>query len=347
MSEPTTIAKKNLPRWLAALADWGRLIGPRREQGGEVSLGSLHQPAELDLDYVNSLLPPKQFLLPQVEPILRYSCNGTAEVEALLPRERQVLFGIRSCDVTGIGYLDQAFSSFDQPDAYYLTRRENTALISLTCQQPGEECFCVCADCGPFLEQGYDLQLTDLGERYLVEVGSARGQELASSPAELFSPATEEELAERARLGRQAEDHFKTARSYFPAAMRRVSTDLVARDLWEKISDQCLACGGCAFVCPTCSCFNVVDRGGEAEGVRCRLWDSCCYAGMTREASGHNPRPERSDRVKRRFFHKVSFQYAQRMGRHGCVGCGRCLVVCPGLLGMPKVAEGIRRGTWR
>ena len=62
MSEARTIAKNHLSHWLSALAEWGRLIGPRREQGGEVSLGPLKRPADLELDYVNSLLPPKQFL---------------------------------------------------------------------------------------------------------------------------------------------------------------------------------------------------------------------------------------------------------------------------------------------
>ena len=43
-----------------------------------------------------------------------------------------------------------------------------------------------------------------------------------------------------------------------------------------------------------------------------------------------HPRGASADRVKRRYFHKLSMQYMQVMGRHGCVGCGRCVDVCLG-----------------
>ena len=59
-------------------------------------------------------------------------------------------------------------------------------------------------------------------------------------------------------------------------------------------------------------------------------WDACLYEGFTREASGHNPRAAKAERLKRRFFHKMSYQYMEVMGRHGCVGCGRCVATCMG-----------------
>jgi formate hydrogenlyase subunit 6/NADH:ubiquinone oxidoreductase subunit I len=81
-------------------------------------------------------------------------------------------------------------------------------------------------------------------------------------------------------------------------------------------------------------------------GVRERHWDACNYACYTREVSGHNPRKEQGQRLKNRFFHKLSYQFVLRNGRHACVGCGRCAFVCPGETPMPEVTASIRRGEW-
>jgi len=91
---------------------------------------------------------------------------------------------------------------------------------------------------------------------------------------------------------------------------------------------------------------------GAKEGVpsacwtRCRIWDSCQYSAFTLEASGHNPREAKEERMKRRFYHKVSAQYYVKDGLLGCVGCGRCVQVCLGTTHMPAVVEAVRKGRW-
>jgi NAD-dependent dihydropyrimidine dehydrogenase PreA subunit len=128
--------------------------------------------------------------------------------------------------------------------------------------------------------------------------------------------------------------------------MRRISTGRVGAPFWEAMGDWCLECGACTFLCPVCYCFSVADRPQDGGFVRCRLWDSCQLAAFTLEASGHNPRARRAERVKRRYFHKVSAQYYLRDGEVGCVGCGRCVKACLGAGDMPKVVAAIRRGTF-
>lgn len=67
---------------------------------------------------------------------------------------------------------------------------------------------------------------------------------------------------------------------------------------------------------------------------------------FTLEGSGHNPRAKRGERMRRRFFHKVSAQYFVRDGMAGCVGCGRCIRACMGSTDMPTVVAAIRKGAW-
>jgi sulfhydrogenase subunit beta (sulfur reductase) len=91
---------------------------------------------------------------------------------------------------------------------------------------------------------------------------------------------------------------------------------------------RCLGCGACAFVCPTCACFDIQDEGSRAGGKRLRCWDSCGFAMFTLHTSGHNPREEQSQRWRQRLMHKFAYM-PERQQVLGCVGCGRCSRACP------------------
>jgi len=252
---------------------------------------------------------------------------------------------VRSCDVKGMAFLAR-MQEMDPPDESYLRRIKNLTLISQACIAPCPLGFCVCTDSGPFLSNSYDLQMTDLGQTYLVEVANDKGQAAIEHIRELFRPATEFEVALRKHLESESRKHFGEETCHFGSAMRRVSTGRVPDALWDKMSDWCLECGACNHLCPVCYCFSVKDLGRNGTWIRCRLWDSCQYAAFTLEASGHNPRAQRKERMKRRFFHKVSAQYYQRDDAVGCVGCGRCVKACLGSTDMPAVVGAIRKGNW-
>ena len=97
--------------------------------------------------------------------------------------------------------------------------------------------------------------------------------------------------------------------------------------------ERCLSCRICTYVCPTCRCFDVVDRAvGVRNGVthieRIRVWDACTSTNYRRAAGGHNSRPTKPVRLRNRFFCKFCY-YPEDFGPLGCVGCGRCVVSCP------------------
>ena len=90
--------------------------------------------------------------MPTPDGLLAYRIeNGTPVLESDAdgqPRER-VIFGIRSCDVAGLAYLERYFSGamFDRPDTadgLFMGRRDAATLISVVCQRPGPTCMCVC-----------------------------------------------------------------------------------------------------------------------------------------------------------------------------------------------------------
>jgi len=104
----------------------------------------------------------------------------------------------------------------------------------------------------------------------------------------------------------------------------------VADAVWQDLSLRCQDCGGCAYVCPTCTCFTISDYPLSAgRGERVRGWDACTFAGFTALAGGHNPVNHKKAAICQRFMHKLKFD-VEKHGRPSCVGCGRCVDICFG-----------------
>ncbi len=304
----------------------------------------------IQLHLPNPYYPPKRFVFPHIQRLMRYtlSANPAIDTEGEGGRPKRAIFGIRSCDVAGLAMLDRHFLGGEHADVYYRNLRENLFLVNVVCTDReldvDDDCFCVCADTGPAARDSFDLQLMDLGEVVMAVAGSPRGEALFSDP--IFRPGGPEHVERRRALLAETRKSFKKANSWYSATMRLISQGEVSDEAWEEVGRRCLECGGCSFVCPTCNCFTVTDRKvgeKEKEVERVRLWDSCALSGFTRMAGGHNPRKAVHDRRNRRFFRKLAHYYIQRQLSVICVGCGRCVNVCHGDVGMPSVVEILRR----
>jgi sulfhydrogenase subunit beta (sulfur reductase) len=297
----------------------------------------------------NPLFPPKRFALPPIEPLLEIEGHGAStRFRPTIQAPRVAVFGIRSCDLAGIGHLDRFYLGGAFRDPYYAARRGALLLVNVVCTAPGVDigaaCFCPCTDTGPAAREGFDLQLMDLSDGdWLAVAGTPRGEALLQAP--FFRRGTPGHLERRRVLLEGLRSRFQTRTSWFAAAVARVSQGEVAEGTWEEIGRRCLECGGCTYVCPACTCFTVSDRpAGPDRTERVRIWDSCALSGFTRMAGGHNPRRAVHDRRNRRFYRKLSHFFVQRERSVACVGCGRCTEVCHGDVGMPEVVELLRRG---
>jgi ferredoxin len=297
----------------------------------------------------NPYYPPKRFVLPHIERLLKVrQNNGEIHIEPTYREPKRAIFGIRSCDLAGIWHLDRFYLGRDFRDLYYEKRRKNLFLVNVVCTDPdrdiGEECFCPCADTGPAARDHFDLQVMDLGDGFMVVAGTPAGEALFAEP--MFKKATEAQVDKRHAILGEVRKQFKTTTSWFPATVRYVSQGNILEQTWEEIGNRCLECGGCTYVCPACTCFTVSDRKvGPQEVERVRIWDACALSGFTRMAGGFNPRRAVHDRRNRRFFRKLAHYFIQRELSMACVGCGRCAAVCHGDVGMPSVVEMIRRAT--
>lgn len=336
------ISEEKIKKWVKSLSGEGIIIAPMKNSSGDLTLVPVASENEIDLSPGRDLLPAKRYLFPPSETLFCFEKKDGIRLFEKFKDEKQVFFAIRSCDVTGIRFLENFFKG-KYEDPYFKRRLENSVFISLACHESCDTGFCVCCDGGPYLKDGYDVQLSYLGDKYLVEIGSEKGKMLIEKNADLFGNATEADTALRNKIMDGVNQKLLTS-SYVSRGITKLSTEQIPAEQWEEFADSCFHCGGCTYVCPTCSCFHVIDRPlQDDKGERVKIWDSCQYGGFTREASGHNPREECSERYKRWFFHKLSLQYVEINGRHGCVGCGRCMITCFGMVDMSSFLKKVRR----
>jgi ferredoxin len=343
-NEALTIAK--------ALSAEYQMFGPVIDQvSGQTFFEQAADVSAINLSAPIPSAPPKSIVFPQAERILSYTCGGKNTPVDIKPDYKEIskaLFGLRSCDLNGLRCLDRFFLGQEFVDEVYRQHRKKMFIVTNTCVSPFPYCFCVCTDSGPAADEGYDLNLTDLGEQYLVEVGSPQGAHLCEVLK--LEKADKTHLAQKTSLVDKSIDMFETfsteSKAWVSRVMNRVTTGFAREDVWEFVGDQCFECGACSFVCPSCSCFNVVDTSAKNGSCdRLRTWDSCSYEGYSRMAGGHNPRKPVEDRRNKRFFCKLSYSQSKKYLRPGCVGCGRCAWVCPGDIGLPNVVQDIRRET--
>lgn len=334
MPDKFLLNKEHLKPFLRKITKECELIAPVKNCQGDTFLEVVSSIDDIAFDLkTKPIMPPKSFFLPRTETLFTYRCEDKHyRFDEVLENTPRVFFGLRSCDLWGVLFLDMVFQE-NFKDLYYLNRRSNTVLINIGCNEPMQNCFCRSTKSGPFLTHGYDLQLTDLGSRFFVEVGRPRGKELIDRWDYFFTPATAKDREEQYETVLEAESRFQQIVD-LNTAVSRLMNDEVDDELWEELGNRCQNCGGCAYVCPTCYCFNIVDRSiSETEGERVRMHDSCTFAGFTRLAGGYNPRDERKRRIRRRFYHKLYYDN-EKYHLPSCVGCGRCTEICFGRIDM-------------
>ncbi|NLC03032.1 MAG: oxidoreductase [Tissierellia bacterium] len=296
-------------------------------KGKDIQLMPLEEGQRTE-DYINLNLPVKEMVFEQKEPLFKWNNTGeNIEVEDLPAQhwKNRIFFGIRACDTYGIAYMDRFYLQ-EFPDPNYKSRRSEATIVAVNCLKAGPHCFCTSVGTGVFSTVGHDLALTPMGSYYLVEVATPKGQALISEAESYFTETDASILKDKNDLRTRVEESF-------PLKMDLTNLwDDMARtfnaDFWLDEANACIGCTGCTNVCPTCTCFNVVEEKiDDNQGLRVRYWDSCQMDHFTRNAEHHNPRDAVS-RVRYRIYDKLKY-IEERFGYKGCSGCGRCTDVCP------------------
>lgn len=329
------LTKKDLPAFLDSLKSSYQVYAPVK-QDNYVMFKTITSGSDAVLDYSNSKIPPKGILFPQSEELFSYKVNEQgAQLDPKIDTQKKVIFGIRPCDAKSITLLDNVFNNNKYQDPYYLTRRENTVLVGIGCNEPKSTCFCTSIDGGPFDTTGLDLLLIDIGDKYVVEVISDKGKDILSAATCSDATAADKEAAARAK------ENATLSSTVNIEGLKEKLDNNFYDEIWDYISEKCLGCAACTYSCPTCHCFDIVDDAVDADGCRVRNWDSCMFPLFTLHGSGHNPRPSGKERFRNRVMHKFKY-FVDVNNATACVGCGRCIQNCPVNLDIREVLADIQ-----
>ena len=295
--------KRNISSFINNIIGTGEEVVGAKRKDGKYAFGKLSVADELCLDYDTTLLPPKMYLFPQKETLIRFELGKEAKVEPVVEAKPIILFGVHPYDIKAIELLDAAFSTTNL-DINYLSRREKATIIGVDCLNPNPNAFC--PSIGTALtETGFDLMLTDIGNSYVVAIGSKKGEELLKKHAEARE-ATFSELAQRNQERQKALAKYKVALNMSPEELPQLLEKSWDSSLWKERGEKCLSCGSCVMVCPTCFCFDVQDDVALnlKEGERYRQWDACMLADFAAVAGGGNFRKDKEGRFRHRMYRK-------------------------------------------
>lgn len=262
--------------------------------------------------------PLKKFFLPVKENVT----SGT------VPAKPVAIFGAPNCDVMGLALLDMIYMDEEYTDPAYQERRENTTVIVADCLSIQENCHCTSYGIEPTGNEHSDLALALVDEMVILTIYNKKGEEFIKKLGVVVSIEPEKELVQSlVKKQQEVMDQLKKQNSNLPGYQE--TGKLISASVngaWVKHASNCVSCGACSAICPTCSCFLLIDKPGFE---KIRQLDTCQYPGFERVAGGEDALNTLPDRFRNRYMCKYVWK-PEKYELQACTGCGRCIETCIG-----------------
>jgi len=337
------LKKSELDWFIKKLSRKMKVCAPVAKGHGSFAFKEVKSAGEIALSYIPTILPPKKYFMPPREKLLDFDLSGgkpsdTAYLEAV----KTALFGVHTCDLAGIQCLNMVFA--ERPRDYnYLLRKESIFIIGLECNAYCDG-YASCALVGNHNPNGgYDLFFTDLGDRFILHVGTQKGEELAEGLG--LARAVPADMVALAGVRETKKAVFRNEIGVGLRNLPGILAGSVDSEVWKDLGERCVSCGNCTNVCPTCYCFDMADTINldMKTGSRNRSWDSCQFESFAAVAGGENFRAERAERQRHRFYRKFKYPL-NKFYRSFCTGCGRCTRTCMAKISLKDTLKALAAG---
>ena len=283
----------------------------------------------------------KDFFFPKVENLVNYKREGKS-ITVVDPRKDLgdfVVFGVRGCDAASFAIIDDVYLKMDPVDSYYKNRRDHGTVVTLACTDPAQTCFCSTYNIDATNPKG-DVTSWLADGKYFFQANTDKGNALIEKIKGLLSESDDKAVEAQKKEVSEKIEKLPFAHLDLSKFQGKDMLKIFNSKIWARVSETCLGCGTCTYVCPTCMCFDVrdFDTGDGIRQVRC--WDSCMYNDFTQMAA-ENPRHTQKERSRQRFMHKLMYYPMAHNDVFSCVGCGRCLESCPVNMNIVKVIKAV------
>ncbi len=314
----------------ALIQDTSRDVEGVKAKGPKFVFGPLDSASELRLDYDVTILPPKKYVLPQYENMMKFDIAQGKMVMTEQPKGK-IIIGVHPYDIAAIMQMDKFYLDTHVDDGY-LARRKNILIIGSNIQNVSEKGFYGAMGTST-VDSGYDLFITDLGDSYAIDIGTEAGGQLLGAACQ--RDATPEEAQKAKSINDGVAERSRRDLRVKPSSWHDILKKSFDSPVWKEQADKCLVCNSCTLVCPTCFCYDVTDEISldMNTGLRKRTWDGCMLRDFTSIGSGEVFRENVEDRYRHRFNRKGMY-LPDGFGFVACVGCGRCATQC-----VPDIAD--------
>lgn len=312
------MTQSQLQKLLVYLSKQNTIFGPKKV-ADRLLVGEIKEPGKFKLTNEKPFYSHKQFLLPSPQTLFHYDQNKLNKPKA---KRKQVLIGIPVYDLKAFTLLHEVF----EKDAYFQEIIRRTILIGHS----------------PLSEDGsfYEEYEEDVLEHIRFDIF------LEFKPKGEFKVFTGSEDGQRIleRVGIKNYDHVEYAGAVPEEGLpprekedRQLIKNSRNNNIWKELNKQCIACGKCSLVCPTCFCFNIDDQAGfgKKQGQRIRKWSVCFYDQFSEIAGGEKFLKTIGDRIYNWYEHKF-VRIPDEYNLPGCVACGRCIEICPANIDLRK-----------
>ncbi len=287
---------------------------------------------------LNTVRSPKDLFFPQMQNLMEFKTEGKniSLIDTRSESEDFVVFGVRGCDVKSFEILDRVFLK-EPVDSFYQSRREKGVIVSTACSKPAETCFCKTFGLTPEQPEG-DVTTWKTESEVFFKANTPKGEALLEKINHLTEECDDTLVNAEIEKINKIMDRLPLKDLTTDAFGAGKTSKFFNDPSWDELSQSCLGCGTCTFVCPTCQCYDIKDFNTGNRVIRFRCWDSCMYSDFTKMAHGNN-RLTQKERFRQRFMHKLVYYPENNNGLFSCVGCGRCLSKCPISMNIVKVMK--------
>ena len=287
----------------------------------------------INLEGFRTIEPLKSYFFRLMEKVSKYF-NHDQEPKG----QKLTVIGARGCDLEALDVMDKVFNEGEFKDPFYLKSRENVLIIGADCTDCGNTCFCTIVKGNPYPTKLFDINISHAFGGYIAEVGTQKGQKLVDDNRGLFSDADQSQISakEQNRKNVIALLDEKNQKFYLKIKLSETHKANLNNKIWKKLTKDCVECSACNFICPTCTCFLLLDQEKGGHNERFKVWDACLKASYAKVAGGANPRGKLHERLQNRYHCKFDYSF-DRLNRYTCVGCGRCIDGCAGNIDMRKI----------